>query len=237
MKKNKVFSRRSAVDSPQSTVGNLQSAVGSRQWAVCSRISLGYYKYYIFLFIIGIFFTSCGSSSEENYVPKPKGYFRLDLPAKKYTLFDSAYPYTFEYPVYAKVSNDTDKYAEPYWMNLQFPLFKANIHISYKSVKHNLSKYADDAYNLAMKHIPKASNIEDERICIKDHEVYGIIYNIEGEGAASTYQFFVTDSVSNFVRGALYFNIKPNNDSLAPVIDFIKEDMKHFIKTFRWKKL
>ncbi len=213
-----------------------QSSVISHQSAVCRLWSVVYIKYFIISFIIGIFFTSCGSS-EENYVPKPKGYFRMDLPVKKYVLFDSAYPYTFEYPVYAKVLPDTDKYAEPYWMNLKFPLFKGNVHISYKSVKKNLSKFTNDAYNLAMKHIPKANNIEDVRICIKAHNVYGIIYNIEGEGAASTYQFFVTDSVSNFLRGALYFNFKPNNDSLAPVIDFVKEDINHFIKTFRWKKL
>jgi gliding motility-associated lipoprotein GldD len=179
-------------------------------------------------------FASCGGG---DYVPKPKGYFRIDLPKKQYVLFDSTYPYTFEYPVYAKVVFDTDKMAEPYWMNLEFPQFKGKVHLSYKSVKENLAKYAEDAYNMAMKHIPKADDIDDERIDIKEHKVYGITYNITGEGAASTYQFFVTDSISNFVRGALYFSVKPNNDSLAPVITFIKEDIKHLIKSFRWKKV
>ena len=185
--------------------------------------------------IIYLMLASCGDGSD--YVPKPKGYFRIDLPKKQYTLFDSIYPYTFEYPVYARISPDTDKHAEPYWMNLDFPHFNGKLHISYKFIKKNLAKYSEDAYNMAMKHIPKANNIDDERIDIKEHDVYGIIYEIEGEGAASTYQFFVTDSLTNFVRGALYFNVKPNNDSLAPVISFIKDDIRHMIKTFRWKKI
>jgi gliding motility-associated lipoprotein GldD len=182
-----------------------------------------------------LFFASCGASSD--YTPKPKGYYRIDLPKKQYVVFDSTYPFTFEYPVYAKVSPDKDKNAEPFWMNIDFPTFKGKIHISYKMIKHNLSKFSDDAYNLAMKHIPKATNIDDELIDIKEHKVYGMIYNIEGEGAASTYQFFVSDSTSNFVRGALYFNVKPNNDSLSPVIDFIKLDIQHLIKSLRWKKV
>jgi gliding motility-associated lipoprotein GldD len=178
--------------------------------------------------------SSCGGG---DYIPKPKGFMRIDLPKKEYKLFDSTCPYSFEYPVYSVVNYDKDKNAEPYWINLDFPKFKGRVHISYKSVKNNLPKFAEDAYNLAMKHMPKANNIDNERIDIKEHKVHGLIYIIEGENAASPYQFFVTDSVSNFVRGALYFNFAPNNDSLAPVINFIKEDIKHLIKTFQWKKI
>jgi gliding motility-associated lipoprotein GldD len=185
---------------------------------------------------LGLFFlASCGG--DDSYIPKPKGYFRIDLPVKKYLLFDSTCPYSFEYPVYAKVIPDTGRNTEPYWITIDFPRFKGKMHLSYKSVNKNLSKYADDAYELVMKHIPKATNIEDERIDFMEHKVYGVLYNIEGESAASTFQFFVTDSISNFVRGALYFSVKPNNDSLAPVIDFVKQDIRHMIKTFRWKKI
>ena len=186
-------------------------------------------------FFVMIYFVSCGGGGD--YVPKPKGYFRIDLPQKKYLVFDSTYPYTFEYPVYATISADKERLSEPYWINIDFPKLRGRINISYKRIKNNLSKYADDAYKLAMKHIPKASNIEDERINVKEHNVYGVVYNIEGEGTASTYQFFISDSTSNFIRGALYFDMKPNNDSLAPVIEFVKQDIQHLIKTFKWKKI
>lgn len=176
---------------------------------------------------------SCGGNSD--YIPKPKGYLRIDLPKQDYRLFDSACPYTFEYEKCATITPDTLKGAEPYWVNIDYPHFRGRIHLSYKLVKNNLAKYAEDAYNLAMKHISKADNIDEKRIDIPENNVYGIIYAIEGIGAASAYQFFVTDSLTNFVRGALYFTVTPNNDSLAPVIDFIKTDMEHLIRTFRWK--
>ncbi|MEY4458857.1 MAG: hypothetical protein RIT38_62, partial [Bacteroidota bacterium] len=35
--------------------------------------------------------------------------------------------------------------------------------------------------------------------------------------------------------GALYFDTTPNADSLAPVIDFIYQDLKQLVSSFRWK--
>src|ERR1035437_2595943 len=95
-------------------------------------------KAWFLIITVLILFSSCGDG---DYIPKPKGYMRIDLPVKKYKLFDSTCPYTFEYPVYAKVNYDMDKNAEPYWTNLDFPKFKGRVHISYKSVKNNLAKY------------------------------------------------------------------------------------------------
>jgi len=171
----------------------------------------------------------------DTYMPKPRGYFRIDLPEKKYQDFDTTYPYTFEYPVYAIISPDKNAANEPYWINIDYPLFKGRIHISYKAVNNNLSKYTEDAHELVMKHIPKASAIEEIRIDNEQADVHGLIYNIKGSGTASVYQFFITDSTNHFVRGALYFNVLPNNDSLAPVIDFVKSDIQHMLESFRWK--
>ena len=171
----------------------------------------------------------------DTYMPKPRGYFRIDLPEKKYQDFDTTYPFTFEYPVYAIISPDKNAANEPYWINIDYPLFKGRIHISYKAVNNNLSKYTEDAHELVMKHIPKASAIEEIRIDNEQADVHGLIYNIKGSGTASVYQFFITDSTNHFVRGALYFNVLPNNDSLAPVIDFVKSDIQHMLESFRWK--
>jgi gliding motility-associated lipoprotein GldD len=102
-------------------------------------------------------------------------------------------------------------------------------------VDDDLSKYTEDAHSLVMKHIPKASSIEEIRIDNPQSNVHGLVYNIEGTGAASPYQFYITDSTNHFLRGALYFNTLPNNDSLAPVIEFIKGDIMHLLETARWK--
>ena len=88
---------------------------------------------------------------------------------------------------------------------------------------------------MAFKHISKASSIENRVIINPEAKVFGLIYEIKGMGAASPYQFFVTDSSSHFLRGALYFNMIPNNDSLAPVIDFLKEDIEHLLLSLKWK--
>ncbi len=181
------------------------------------------------IFLVLLFTYGCSDTP----MPKPRGYFRIDLPERNYIPFDTTFPYTFEYPSYARISPDNN--GNPYWINIDYPRFKGRIHISYKSVNGNLAQYTEDAHALVMKHIPKASAIEEIRIDNHADHVHGLIYDIKGSGAASAYQFFVTDSTRHFVRGALYFSVLPNNDSLAPVIDFVKGDIQHMLETFRWK--
>jgi gliding motility-associated lipoprotein GldD len=142
-------------------------------------------------------------------------------------------PFSFEYPNYGVIKPDTDKSAEPFWANIEFPEFKGKIHLSYKKVHHNLATYIEDTRKLAYKHSAKADAIDEILISNDTTKVYGIIYDIKGNTASSV-QFFVTDSVKNFIRGALYFNSSPNKDSLAPVIVFFRKDIDHFIKTLKW---
>lgn len=187
--------------------------------------------------LIGL--TVCGlllmNACGDTPTPKPAGYFRIDLPEHEYRLLDSIFPYSFEYPVYAIISKDIHAPAEANWINIDFPRFKGRVHLSYKPVNNNLNTFTEDAHSLVMKHIPKASAIEEIRIKNNENRVFGLIYDIRGTGAASPYQFYVTDSTSHFLRGALYFSVLPNNDSLAPVIDFIKGDIQHLLETMRWK--
>lgn len=167
-------------------------------------------------------------------VPKPRAFFRIDLPEKEYQMFHDTYPYSFEYPVYANINKNLSADAEPWWINVEIPQFKASIHLSYKVIDNNIADYLDDAHKLLHKHIPKATGIREDMIINEEENVYGIIYHIRGMGVASTCQFFVTDSTNHFLRGALYFNVIPNNDSLAPVIDFLKEDIRHMVSTLQW---
>jgi len=174
---------------------------------------------------------SCGG----DYVPKPKGYYRIDFPKHEYRSFESTFPYVFEYPVYARIYRDTSSIAEPFWLNVAYPAYHAQLHLTYKEIRNNLANYLEDARTMVNKHIPKASSITQREYLDPAHRVFGLVYDIRGSDAASSYQFYLTDSTKNFVRGALYFNLVPNNDSLAPVIDFLKTDLEHMISTFRWK--
>jgi gliding motility-associated lipoprotein GldD len=173
-------------------------------------------------------------SCKESYTPKPRGYYRIDLPAKEYQLFDSAFPYTFEYPKYGNIESDNDINAERYWINVSFPKFKGKIHLTYKVIKNDLDTFVKDTYKFAYDHTRKADAINEIQVEDRNRKVYGIIFDIKGN-AASSYQFFLTDSTRNFLRGALYFETEPNKDSLAPVIDFFMKDMDQIINTLKWK--
>ncbi|HEY4287758.1 MAG TPA: hypothetical protein VGN00_11715 [Puia sp.] len=173
------------------------------------------------------------------YSPKRRGYFKIDFPPHQYQAFDRPdFPYTFEYPVYANVLRDSSYFdtvpENPYWINVDFPRFGARIYISYKEIgKNTFDKLKDDAYKMTFKHTYKASSIEDS-IIKTPNGVSGIFFKVGGNAATAT-QFYVTDSTRHFLRGALYFDTTPNEDSLKPVNIFLEEDVAHLINTFKWK--
>jgi gliding motility-associated lipoprotein GldD len=178
-------------------------------------------------------------SCNSDYTIRPKGYFKIDLPKHEYKVFDSQdFPYSFEYPVYGNIVRDTtyfeDKPENPYWINVDFPSLNGKIYISYKEIGENkFDKLVDDAFKLTYKHSTKATAINDS-LMRTPNGISGIFFRVGGN-AATAQQFFVTDSVKHFLRGALYFNATPNVDSLGVVNDFLEVDMKHLINTLRWK--
>ncbi len=182
------------------------------------------------LFISILLFEGC---SETN-LPKPTGYYRIDLPEKKNTLIDSVdFPFQFELPHYARVNLNRNS-NEPNFFDIEFPRFSARLHLSYIQVDSNANKLLEDARTLVYKHVAKAQNIKENQVFNPESKVYGTLYQIDGN-AASGAQFFLTDSNHHFLRGALYFNVVPNFDSIAPVQDFLVEDISNFIESFRWK--
>lgn len=185
------------------------------------------------LLLIVSLFISCGSGSDAEY-PKPRGYFRIDMPEKEYTDFDTTYPYSFRYPVYAEIYPDSDPDTEPYWINIFYPDFNGMLSFSYKKIDNNLYQLSEDARAFANKHIIKANEIRERRVEYPEHRVFGIVYEIEGNNTASPYQFYVCDSTTHFIRAALYFNHIPNNDSVAPIIQRVKEDMDTLLSSLRW---
>jgi len=188
------------------------------------------------LFPVFLVFFILQACNNENYYPKPRGYFRIELPVHEYRPFDSTFPYRFEYPVYANITFDEYTKPDPYWMNIDYPAYKGKIHLSYKDVrKTSLEKLIEDSRAMVYKHAPKATGIKESKIVNRKYKIYGMAYTIEGRDVASPFQFYVTDSTTHFLRGALYFYTEPNNDSLQPVISFIIDDIDHLIGTLQWK--
>ncbi len=189
------------------------------------------------LFCILITVASC---KPETYVPKPRGYARMDTPQHAYRLFDSVgFPYAFEYPIYGHISQDTlmagVKPENPYWINIDFPTLGGTFYLSYKEISaaHPLEQLMEDTHDMSF-YLTKRADYMNTPAFHLPGNVHGILYDVGGN-SASAYQFFATDSSRHFLRGALYFNVTPNADSLRPVTELLHTDMDHLIRTLRWK--
>ncbi|MCI0750811.1 MAG: gliding motility lipoprotein GldD [Flammeovirgaceae bacterium] len=169
-------------------------------------------------------------------MPKPLGYNRLVLPAHAYQNLPDTLPYMFQYSKHAKLLADTSWIRERFWIEIYYPELKANVHVTYKRLMNRdslLKEFLTDSYTLVAKHQIKASAIDEVKVITPSGKA-ALINEIEGE-VASPFQFTMTDSTKNFLRGALYFNAKVNNDSLAPAIDYVKKDIMHLVNTVEWR--
>lgn len=200
------------------------------------------------------------TACNETYTSKKRGYFKIDFPQHQYRLLnDPALPYSFEYPVYGTIVQDSAYFdsnpENPFWRNIDFPVFNARIFLSYKQIGgkalykipvgegkykdslgiNQFDKLVNDAYTLTSKNDVVASSITDS-VFVTKNGISGVYFKVGGN-AATAKQFFMTDTVKNFIRGALYFGSTPNADSLKPVQEFLQKDIEHLINTFRWKEV
>jgi len=185
------------------------------------------------LFLLSLIF-AC--SDDQQTTPRARGFQRIDLPQKSYTRFTlENCNYSFELPAYAEVKPDPYPSAEECWYNVYYKPFGATLHLSYRKVKDrkDLFKLLNDSREMVFKHVMKADQIVENYI--NTNQVQGIFYELDGSTATNA-QFYVTDSTSHFLRGSLYFNGKTNQDSIAPVLKFIKTDMLKLIETLQWEK-
>lgn len=194
-------------------------------------------KNILFACVVIVVFVACGTDPD---LPKPRGYPRVIYPERAYQPFVADYcGFTFEYPTYAQIQKDTlffeEKPADECWFNIYYPAFDATVHCSYYPIpnRKRFDQLTNDAFTLVGKHNIKADYINE--ISVKNpNGVVGVVFDLTGP-AASPFQFYLTDSTSNFLRGALYFNTQSRPDSLAPVFDFLKTDIMHLVETLKWR--
>ncbi|MEE9406714.1 MAG: gliding motility lipoprotein GldD [Polaribacter sp.] len=180
----------------------------------------------IFLLIFAILFISC----KEDVLPKPKAYLSLVYSTKSYENLKLKRPYSFEVLKNTTVINEGDN-----WLTIKYPNLKASIDITYRPVENNIKELLTEAEKLVFKHAVKAEQIIPKDFVNSKKRVFGSIYEITGN-AASHIQFHITDSTKNFIKGSLYFYVKPNYDSILPAVDYIKEDILRLVETLEWKK-
>ena len=168
--------------------------------------------------------------------PRPYGYYRITVPDTAYTDFEAqypSYPYTFALSQNAVVKPRLDA-EEPYWINLFYPALDATIHCSYKPVHHNLRELTNDALEFVYRNASFANAIPEQEYTHPEANVYGVLFDLEGNTASSC-QFFITDSTTHFFRASVYCNCPPNADSLAPVYEYLRTDVLKMVETFQWK--
>ena len=201
--------------------------------------------------------TACGGG---DYSPKPQAYLRIDMPEHNYWLVDSlcshpgdtlifgddtmiaitgsckTFPFTFEANECVELKvKDAPKGEE--WIDLVYPQWQGVVFLTYKRLNgpDDLRGQTDTSSRMLEKHYQFSSGVDEQGYEDNENHVYGTTYRLHGNKVASTYQFWLTDSASHFLRGSLYLNRTPNNDSLAPVLEYIQTDIEHLIETLRWK--
>ena len=189
-------------------------------------------KKWLGIALVGLSLTAC----DKNWLPKPPGYNRIDLPSHEYSRLESDYPYQLDFSRHSFVEPDSFNLEEKNWINLNYQDLGAKVHLTYKRIDGNEVDFrtlSNDAFKLTAKHQIKAYGIE-EGVLITPNGYSAVVAELSGE-VPTQFQFFVTDSTTHFLRGALYFNTAMKNDSLAPVIEYIKIDMTHLINSVKFK--
>jgi len=164
-----------------------------------------------------------------NYTPKPKAYINLEYPPAIYKELKTDCPYFFLTNSMAKV-----KFKKDCFIEIEYSQMRATIYLSYLPIRSNLDSLLEDSYQMPLKHVIKAEEILERPFENSSEKVYGVLFSLTGN-AASQNQFYVTDSIKNYINGSLYFYIQPNYDSLIPAIKYIEKDIMKLMESIRWK--
>jgi gliding motility-associated lipoprotein GldD len=172
---------------------------------------------------------------QEAPVPKPKGYFRLTLPQVAYHRCDTILPFSFYYSKSAELMvNKTKK--NLYSVNIHYPALSAVIRMIQVPVNNNLHQLMWDEEEQVMFHVDRmmVEDIQYSTVDDSNARVFGKLYELEGKYVATPFKFWLTDSARYFVKGELFFEFAPNNDSLSPVINYLKNDAIYMIESWQW---
>ena len=184
--------------------------------------------------MVAMLFVACGGG---DYSPKPQAYLRIDMPEHVYAVADTLnLPFLFEKDKLADVILKKEQRSE-LWLDLCYPQWGGTMFLTYKRLRNadDLRGQTDTSTRLMEQHYQFASGIDEHAFESDDHSVHALVWHLKGRNVASTYQFYATDSLHHFLRGALFLNQTPNNDSLAPVLEYIQADIDHLIETLRWR--
>jgi len=160
----------------------------------------------------------------------------LATPEVVFQKWDSIFPFSFDYSNNAQLSFQK-KEDDIYWIDIHYPSLSATLKMTYAPVKNNLHSLMWNEEEQVMFHVERMMTDDILYSTVNDPKakLFGRLYELEGKHVATPFKFWLTDSSQYFVKGTLYFDFAPNNDSLAPVIDYLKSDALYMIDTWKWK--
>lgn len=178
-----------------------------------------------------LIFSIVSCDGNKNNIPKPPTYLKIDLPERTYSNYTDECNFNFKKPNYFKVKSAKQNACNK---DITFEGLNGTLHLSVIDMDTSIATYVNYANDKVGEHKIKATSIIDTTIIRQEDRVFGTFFELQGN-VASPFQFYFTDSTDRFFSGVVYFNSRPNYDSIKPTLDFVRKDLIEIMKTVNWE--
>jgi gliding motility-associated lipoprotein GldD len=185
----------------------------------------------LFLFGLLLFHFSC---DETSYLPREKAFLRLEFEKPMYGTFSSeSSKLNF---IYNNASASFEIISEEKTV-LRYKHIKIDILLSNIQLE-NTSSFEESLQNFYMflePHRKKSNQISVKEFISADNKRFAKVFEMRGP-VASPLQFYVTDSINNFLFGSMNLIQKSDYDSIYPSVMYVKNDIFSIIESVNWEE-
>ena len=177
------------------------------------------------------------SCKEPAPVPKPPTYLNIHFPDHTYSNVMGDCPYEFKLASLYKYKTIENSKINSCIQEINLGPLNGSLYLYYIALpsKDSLAEIINFANDKVDEHKIIADKIEFVQIINPKNRVFGTFFELKGN-VATNFQFYLTDSSQNFIRGEVLLNCRPNYDSLRPTLSYLKVDLLELVHNFKWKK-
>ena len=178
------------------------------------------------------FFTLIIFSCNEPNLPKQNGFFRIEFKEPYYSVYEEIdTPFKF---YYNSSSTNLDQIGSDQFL-FDYKDLNLSLNLSFYNINssQDLEKKARDFSLILDTHTKKSNGVILREYDNDNKSIFGKLYEIKGD-VASPLQFYLTDSVSNFISGSVNLKFKSNYDSIYPSIQYVKNDVLVLFESINW---
>ena len=176
-------------------------------------------------------FFSCENNSS---LPKQDAYLRIEFNEPNYLIHKSQNSkINFLY----NTSSSSLESISARTINLDYKKLGMSLDLSFDKLNDEteLTNYLRDFNLLLDAHTKRSNGFLIKEFENRNYSTYGKLYEFRGD-VASPIQFFLTDSINNFIHGSLNMTFKSKYDSIYPSVQYIKNDILVFFESINLKK-